>query len=157
MYDFKLAVTMVTLNGTILPVSKCGFLAPGARSKIGTPFPNHHQVCSAKEAPVNEGKCVKGYWGLGDTDFVLLLFSNLFLQLKMLKIVRRSIIGEVMSFHNHFPIYHELNLKGHWTILKIFFLTEFHLSCKRWLLVNKYKKKNSRSPCFKTCTHWGWG
>ena len=37
-------------------------------------------------------------------------------------------------------------LRGIGQYSKIFFLGEFHLSCKKWLLIYKYKKKNSKIP-----------
>ena len=41
----------------------------------------------------------------------------------------------------------KMRLKGHWTIFKKkFSLSKFHLSGKNWLLIYKYKKKNSEIP-----------
>ena len=49
--------------------------------------------------------------------------------------------------------------------LRIFFLAKHHLSCKNWLLIYKYKKKNSKISskseeiinfCY-ACIKWGWG
>ena len=48
-------------------------------------------------------------------------------------------------------------------ILKIFFLVEFHLSCKKWLLIYKYQIKNSKIPSeseeiINSCSAWEkWG
>ena len=36
--------------------------------------------------------------------------------------------------------------KGIGQYIKMFFLAKFHLSWKNWLLIYKYKKKNSKIP-----------
>ena len=35
-------------------------------------------------------------------------------------------------------------IRGIGQYYKIFFLAKFHLSCKNWLLIYKYKQKNSK-------------